>query len=47
MTDTPTVEQLARALAATDELIVAIDDDQWSNPTPQLAAFLGRAMPAT
>jgi uncharacterized protein (TIGR03086 family) len=34
MTDTPTVEQLARALAATDELIVAIDDDQWSNPTP-------------
>src|SRR5450432_3977161 len=34
MTDTPTVEQLARALAATDELIVAVDDDQWSNPTP-------------
>lgn len=34
MTDTPTVEQLARALAATDELIVAVGDDQWSNPTP-------------
>jgi uncharacterized protein (TIGR03086 family) len=34
MTDTPSVEQLARALAATDELIVAVGDDQWSNPTP-------------
>jgi uncharacterized protein (TIGR03086 family) len=34
MTDTPSLDQLARALAATDALIVGVDDDQWSNPTP-------------
>src|SRR5579884_2266585 len=27
-------DQLARALDATGELIAAIGDDQWSNPTP-------------
>lgn len=34
MPSAPPVDRLARALDATDALIVGVRDDQWSNPTP-------------
>src|SRR5438477_11397311 len=33
MTDQP-VDHLSRALAATERLVMAVRDDQWSDPTP-------------
>lgn len=34
MPDTPAIEGLTRALAATGDVVAGIKNDQWSNPTP-------------